>query len=102
MRECEVVGEYIRNGKCKRNHENKLVLPSGASIPCNITGTWLRDRFNEYHRQNPNQAGGAAQMLCEVATVSAMVQEEATAESSSKGKEVRFDPQIGEPSVYAY
>lgn len=102
MRECEVVGEYIRNGKCKRNHENKLVLPSGASIPRNITGTWLRDRFNEYHRQNPNQAGGAAQMLCEVATVSAMVQEEATAESSSKGKEVRFDPQIGEPGVYAY
>ena len=31
-----------------------------------------------------------------------MVQEEATAESSSKGKEVHFDLQIGEPGVYAY
>ena len=102
MRECEVVGEYICNGKCKRNHKNKLVLPSGASIPRHITGTWLCDCFNEYHCQNPNQAGGAAQMLCKVATVSAMVQEEVTAESSSKGKEVRFNLQIGEPGMYAY
>ena len=98
MRECEVVGEYIRIGKCKRNHENKLVLPSGAAVPRHITGTWLKDRFNEYHRQNPNETG-KAQMLCEVATLVTAVQDEDAQPSSSEA--ARLSPQIGQPGVYA-
>jgi Protein of unknown function (DUF4100)/Aspartyl protease len=65
IRECEIVEEAIRFGKCKRNHEGKVVLPSGAMVPRSITGTWLRDRVDEWHRQNPGQL--AAQMLFEVA-----------------------------------
>ena len=98
MRECEVVGEYIRIGKCKRNHENKLVLPLGAVVLRHITGTWLKDRFNEYHRQNPNETG-KAQMLCEVATLVTTVQDEDAQSSSSEA--ARLSPQIGQPGVYA-
>ena len=39
--------------------------PSGAMVPRGIMGTWLCDRIDEYHRQNPGQM--AVQMLFEVA-----------------------------------
>jgi hypothetical protein len=55
IRDCEVVDEYIRAGKCRRNTEGKVVLPSGSFIPKEIPGTLLRDRFDEWHRRNPNQ-----------------------------------------------
>ena len=65
IRECEVVAEYTRSGKCKRGPDGRVVLPSGAVVPRSITGAWLRDRVDEYHRQNPGQM--AASMLFEVA-----------------------------------
>jgi hypothetical protein len=100
MRECEVAAEYARLGKCKRNVENKIVLPSGAVVPRSITGAWLRDRIDEYHRQNPNQLG-AAQLFCEVGgTIEAFVHVEE--EPSADNKIVRFEPEIGQPGVYAY
>jgi hypothetical protein len=55
IRDCDVVSEYIRAGKCRRNTEGKVVLPSGSFIPKDIPGTLLRDRFDEWHRRNPNQ-----------------------------------------------
>ena len=55
IRECEVVSEYIRAGKCRRNTDGKVVLPSGAFVPKDIPGTLLCDRFDEWHRRNPNQ-----------------------------------------------
>ena len=64
IRECEVVEEAIRFGKCKRSPEGKVVLPTGAHVPRSITGAWLRDRVDEWHRQNPGQM--AAQMYFEV------------------------------------
>ena len=67
IRECEVVAEYNRTGKCKRNHEGKVVLPSGAMVPRNVPGNWLRDCVDEWHRRNPGQM--ALQMLLEVAVV---------------------------------
>ena len=30
---CETVTEYIQAGKCRRNYEGKVVLPSGAFVP---------------------------------------------------------------------
>jgi hypothetical protein len=54
-RDCEVVVEYTKAGKCRRNHEGKVVLPSGAFIPKDIVGSLLKDRFDEWHRRNPNQ-----------------------------------------------
>src|SRR6266849_2676915 len=66
IRECEVVTEFTRLGKCKRSLDGKVVLPSGAMVPRSIVGTWLRDRVEEYHRQNPGQM--AVAMLFEIAT----------------------------------
>ena len=58
--------EYIRTGKCKHNHEGRVVLLAGEMVPRHITGAWLRNRINEYHRQNPGQIR-AATMLFEIA-----------------------------------
>ena len=55
IRECKHVDEYCRAGKCKRNQDNKVVLPSGAFVPREIPGTLLKDRIEEWHRRNPNQ-----------------------------------------------
>ena len=64
IRECEVVGEAIRFRKCKRSPEGKVVLPTGAHVPRSITGAWLRNCVDKWHRQNPGQM--AAQMYFEV------------------------------------
>jgi hypothetical protein len=102
MRDCKVVNKYMHMGKCKRNHENWIVLPSGATVPRSITGAWLCDRIDEYHRLNPNQQG-AVQMLCEVAsTVTVAMLIQAEAEPSKQNKVTRFEPELGQPGVYAY
>ena len=49
IRECEIVAEYMRFSKCKRSHDGKVVLPSGAMVLKSIRGTWLRERIDEYH-----------------------------------------------------
>jgi hypothetical protein len=102
MHDCKVVNEHVHLGKCKRNHENWVVLPSGVTVPCSIAGVWLCNRINKYHCLNPNQQG-TAQMLCEVTSATgfaAMIQEEE--EPSSKNKTIHFEPTVGQPSVYAY
>ena len=53
IRECKVVDEYIANSKCKRNPEEKVVLPNGLFVPRSIPGEFLKDRIDEYHRHNP-------------------------------------------------
>ena len=66
IRDCDVVVEHTKAGKCKHSSASgKVVLPSGAEVPRGIPGTWLRDRIDEWHRQNPGQMG-AAQMFFEV------------------------------------
>ena len=55
MRDCDLVGKYIQDGKIKRNSDNKIILVSGAFIPRTIEGKWMKDRVDEWHRQNPNQ-----------------------------------------------
>src|SRR5271156_3648297 len=47
IRNCPIVLEYIKQGKCKRNIEGKIVLPSGVFVPREIPGTLLRDRVDE-------------------------------------------------------
>ena len=59
IRECEKVEELIREGKCKRNTEGKVVLPSGAYVPRDIPGALLSERIEEWHRRNPNQLAAA-------------------------------------------
>ena len=47
-----------------------MVLLSEAMVPQSITGTWLRDHVDEWHRQNPGQL--ATQMLFKVAVAQAV------------------------------
>ena len=63
IHDCEPVNEYACAGKCKCNNEGKVVLPTGAFIPCNIPGTLLQQRFNEWHRCNPNQLAVPLSMM---------------------------------------
>jgi hypothetical protein len=65
IRDCLAVTEDIKQGKCKRNTEGKVTLPSGAFVPREITGRYLKDRIEEWHRRNPGQLA-AAQMLYNV------------------------------------
>jgi len=55
IRDCGQVVNAIAEGKVKRNIEGRVVLPGGGFVPRTIKGQWLRDRVNEWHRQNPNQ-----------------------------------------------
>lgn len=66
IRECLKVDELIREGKCKRNAEGKVVLPSGAFVPREIPGTLLSERIEEWHRRYPNQTGDTASLLCTI------------------------------------
>jgi hypothetical protein len=54
-RECSMVNEYIKARKCKRNFEGKVVLPSGAFVKRDISGWFLIQRIDEWHRQHLNQ-----------------------------------------------
>jgi hypothetical protein len=99
MCNCKVVNEYARLGKCKCNHKNRVVLPSGVTVPRSVAGIWLRNHINEHHCLNLNQQG-TVQMLCEVAGATgftAMIQEEE--ELPSNNKTVRFKPTVGQPGV---
>ncbi|SJL18848.1 uncharacterized protein ARMOST_22450 [Armillaria ostoyae] len=63
IRECLRVKEMIKEGKCRRNIDGKIVLSTGAWVPRNIQGTWLKDRIEEWHCQNPGQTGIVNQMM---------------------------------------
>ena len=58
-RDCSTVKEFIKAGKCRRNHEGKVVLPSGAFVSCDTLGCYLCQRIDKWHRQNPNQLAAA-------------------------------------------
>ncbi|KAH9019177.1 hypothetical protein EDB85DRAFT_2153994 [Lactarius pseudohatsudake] len=58
--ECEEADEYILAGMCKRNVFGRLTLPSGAEVSRRIKGKFLRERFEEYHRQYPGQRAAPA------------------------------------------
>ncbi|KAJ7278317.1 hypothetical protein C8J57DRAFT_1576773 [Mycena rebaudengoi] len=64
---CPHVDEDIQVGKCKRDTEGRVTLPSGAFVPHHVEGRNLRVRIEEWHRQNPGQIA-AAQLMLELAT----------------------------------
>jgi hypothetical protein len=65
IRDCQVVLEDIKQGKCKRNAEGRVTLPSGAFVPRDIPGRNFKERIEEWHRRNPGQQA-ASQMLYHV------------------------------------
>ncbi|KAF8225525.1 hypothetical protein L208DRAFT_1305936, partial [Tricholoma matsutake] len=50
---CLVCQSYINEGKCKKNTEGKIVLPNGQFTPQSIPGHFIKDRIDEWTRQNP-------------------------------------------------
>ena len=55
LRECAKIEEYIRTGKCKKNAENRIVLPPGNYIPRYITGATFVERIDKWHAQQQQQ-----------------------------------------------
>jgi hypothetical protein len=55
INDCAIVEDYIKAGKCYRNQMGRVVLPTGAQVPRAIQGKNLAERFDEWHRQHPNQ-----------------------------------------------
>ncbi|KAG6881804.1 hypothetical protein C0995_000564, partial [Termitomyces sp. Mi166 len=50
---CLELENYIRAGKCRKNRDNKVVLPSGGYIPQYPEKLYYKDRLKEWHRLNP-------------------------------------------------
>jgi hypothetical protein len=55
MSRCEEVTKDIAAGKCRRNAEGKVILPSGAFPPRDLPGITMAERIAEWHKRNPNQ-----------------------------------------------
>src|SRR5277367_6559427 len=54
IRNCPHVEEDIKAGKCKKNHEGKVVLPNGYFVSRAVPGKSMRDRIYEWLHRNPN------------------------------------------------
>ncbi|KAG6897439.1 hypothetical protein C0995_010533, partial [Termitomyces sp. Mi166 len=50
---CLELENYIHKGKCRKNRDNKVVLPSGGYIPQYPEKLYYKDRLEEWHRLNP-------------------------------------------------
>ena len=57
--DCPHVNTYIKAGKCRRNQEEKVVSSTGSYVPQDITGKYLHDRIEEWHRRHLNQLAAA-------------------------------------------
>jgi hypothetical protein len=53
IRKCPSATEYIRIGRCKRNWEGKVTLPTGSFVARDVPGHFLRDRIDWWHSRNP-------------------------------------------------
>jgi hypothetical protein len=50
--DCLVCQYYIANGKCKKNTEGKVVLPSGQYCPHSMPGWFIKEQINDWHKRN--------------------------------------------------
>jgi hypothetical protein len=102
IRDCDVMVEYTKAGKCKHSSASgKVVLPSGAEVPRGIPGTWLRDRVDKWHCQNPGQMG-AVQMFFEVTAKATAPSETAADQSYSNHPAWHVGREPGVVSAEAY
>jgi hypothetical protein len=53
IRKCPSAADYIRIGRCKRNWEGKITLPTGSFVARDVPGHFLRDRIDWWHSRNP-------------------------------------------------
>lgn len=60
MRECPKIEEQIRLGRCKKNQDNKIVLPNGRFIPRYVEGKNFIERLENWYKPAPNPAPAPA------------------------------------------
>lgn len=102
MCKCKVAAEYMCLSKCKCNAKGKIVLLAGEVVPQHITEAWLHDCIDKYHQINPGQIA-AEQMLMEMAASIAQITPTLPEASQfSISKVVHFNPEVGQPGVFAY
>ncbi|KAF7342425.1 hypothetical protein MVEN_01831600 [Mycena venus] len=77
---CPHVQEDIDAGKCRRDADGKVVLPTGSFVPRRINGVNLRARIEEWHRQNPGQMA-SPQLLFDITPTHRVAVESYTAQS---------------------
>jgi hypothetical protein len=54
IRDCPGAADYVRCGLCKRDPaSNRIVLPNNAWIPRWMAGNNIKERIDDYYRQNP-------------------------------------------------
>ena len=53
---CDVLKEYICDGKCILRDDGRIALPDGHFIPGTIAGKMFKDRLDEWLWQNPDPA----------------------------------------------
>ena len=51
---CNILKEYICNGKCILHKDGRIALPGGCFIPGTIAGKMFKDHLDEWHQQNPD------------------------------------------------
>jgi hypothetical protein len=59
IRDCLHVETDIKCGKCRKNHDRRVVLSTGTFVPQEITGKSLHDCINKWHKHHPNQLAAA-------------------------------------------
>src|SRR5436190_10652154 len=52
---CETVNEYVAAGKCAKDQNGRITLPSGGWLPRGLEGTTMAQRIDNYHSTNPGQ-----------------------------------------------
>jgi hypothetical protein len=61
IRDCPGAADYVGRGLCKRDlASNQIVLPNNAWIPCWTAGNNIKERIDDYYRQNPVPAAVSA------------------------------------------
>ncbi|KAJ7671839.1 hypothetical protein B0H17DRAFT_948053 [Mycena rosella] len=52
LRECPLVVEYIHQGRCQWNNDNKIVLPNGRFVPRRVSSQNLSERIDRWLAEN--------------------------------------------------
>ncbi|KAI0708432.1 hypothetical protein C8Q76DRAFT_584536, partial [Earliella scabrosa] len=56
IRSCPAVAADITAGRCARNADGQVILPSGRFVPRSLPGRTMRERVLEWRRRNPQAA----------------------------------------------
>ena len=50
---CDILKEYIHDGKCMLHDNSHIALPGGRFIPGSIASKWFKECLDEWYHQNP-------------------------------------------------